>query len=35
MKTDIEISNECNMLNINDISNKLGINEEYLENYGK
>ena len=35
MKTDIEISNECNMLNIKDIANKLNINEEYLECYGK
>ena len=35
MKTDIEISNECNMLNINEITNKLGISEEYLESYGK
>ena len=35
MKTDIEISNECNMLNINAIANKLGISEDYLESYGK
>ena len=35
MKTDIEISNECNILNINEIANKLSIKEQYLENYGK
>ena len=35
MKTDIEISNECNMLNIKEIANKLNINEDYLECYGK
>ena len=35
MKTDIEISNECNMLNIKDVANKLNINEDYLECYGK
>ena len=35
MKTDIEISNECNILNINEIANKLGISEDYLESYGK
>ena len=34
MKTDIEISNACNMLNIKEIANKLNINEEYLECYG-
>ena len=33
--TDIEISNNCNMLNINDIANKVNIDEEYLECYGK
>ena len=35
MKTDIEISNKCNMLNIDEIANKLNIGENYLENYGK
>ncbi|MBE6139246.1 MAG: formate--tetrahydrofolate ligase [Firmicutes bacterium] len=35
MKTDIEISNECNMLNIKEIASKLNISEDYLENYGK
>ena len=35
MKTDIEINNECNMLSINEIANKIGVSEEYLENYGK
>lgn len=34
MKTDIEISNECNILNINTIAEKLGIKEEDLECYG-
>ena len=34
MKTDIEISNECNMLNIKEIASKLNINEEYLGCYG-
>ena len=35
MKTDIEISNECNMLNISEIAKKLNISEDYLECYGK
>ena len=35
MKTDIEISNECNMLYIKEIASKLNISEDYLENYGK
>jgi len=35
MKTDIEISNECNILNIKEIANKLNISEEDLECYGK
>ena len=35
MKTDIEISNECNLYNIKDIANKLNISDEYLECYGK
>jgi len=35
MKTDIEISRECNILNIKEIANKLNISEDYLECYGK
>lgn len=35
MKTDIEISRECNMLNIKDIAGNLDISEDYLECYGK
>lgn len=35
MKSDIEISNECKMLNINDIACKLNIEYKYLECYGK
>ena len=35
MKTDIEISRECNMLNIKEIATKLNIKEDYLEPYGK
>lgn len=35
MKTDIEISNSCKMLNINEVANILGINDEYIESYGK
>lgn len=35
MKTDIEISNECNLLNIEDVANKLNIDNKYLECYGK
>ena len=35
MKTDIEISKEFNMLNINELANKLNIDEKYLECYGK
>lgn len=35
MKTDIEISNECNMLNINEIASKLNLSEDNLECYGK
>ncbi|MBQ9071683.1 MAG: formate--tetrahydrofolate ligase [Bacilli bacterium] len=35
MKSDIEISRECNMLEINKIANILNIDEKYLECYGK
>ena len=35
MKSDIEISRECNMLEINKIANMLHIDEKYLECYGK
>lgn len=35
MKTDIEISQECNMLDIREVANKLNINDEFLETYGK
>ena len=35
MKTDLEISRECNMLDIKEIAKKLNINEENLECYGK
>ena len=35
MKTDIEISNECKMLKITDVAQKLNINENDLELYGK
>ena len=35
MKTDLEISRECNMLDIKEIANKLDIDEEKLECYGK
>ena len=35
MKTDIEISRECNMLDIKDIAKKLNINEDNIECYGK
>lgn len=35
MKTDIEINRECNMLNIKEVAQKLNINEDYLECYGK
>lgn len=35
MKADIEISNECNMLNINEIGHILNIDDKYLECYGK
>lgn len=35
MKSDLEISNECVMKNINDIASSLKIDEKYIENYGK
>ena len=35
MKTDIEISNECEMLDIRKIAAKLDLNEDDLELYGK
>lgn len=34
-KTDVEISQECKMKPISEIAEKLGIDEEYVENYGK
>ena len=34
MKTDLEISNECQMKKINDIAKDLRIDENYLETYG-
>lgn len=35
MKTDIEISNECKMVPINKIAEKLGISEVNIDTYGK
>ncbi|HHW58459.1 MAG TPA: formate--tetrahydrofolate ligase [Clostridia bacterium] len=35
MKTDIEIAQEAKMLHIRDVAKKLGIDEDYLEYYGK
>ena len=35
MKKDLEISNECNMINIDNIAKKLNIDNMYLECYGK
>ncbi len=35
MKSDIEISNECNMLSIVEVASKLNIDNKYLECYGK
>ncbi len=35
MKTDIEIARECEMKNISEIAAKCGIEEKYVENYGK
>ncbi len=34
MKTDIEISQECSMLDINSVALKLGVDSKYLECYG-
>lgn len=34
MKTDIEISNECSMIDINTLASKLNIDSKYLESYG-
>ena len=35
MKSDIEISRECKLLDIKKVASKLGINSRYLECYGK
>lgn len=35
MKTDIQIANETKLQNINDIADKLGLNDDNLEQYGK
>ena len=35
MKSDLEISNECKMMSINDIAKSLFIDEKHIENYGK
>lgn len=35
MKKDIEIAQECKMLPITDITNSIGIDEKYIEQYGK
>lgn len=35
MKTDIEIAREATMLPIKEIAEKIGVNEDYLEFYGK
>ena len=35
MKSDIEIAQEAKMLPINQITDKLGIPEDMVENYGK
>ena len=35
MKTDIEIARECEMKNISEIAVKCGIEDKYVENYGK
>ena len=34
-KSDIEIAQECQMLPITEIAAKAGIDDEYLEQYGK
>ncbi|MBR0115562.1 MAG: formate--tetrahydrofolate ligase, partial [Firmicutes bacterium] len=33
-KTDIQIAQECEMKNIVEIAEKLGIDEKYVEQYG-
>ena len=35
MNTDLEIAKKCRMLEINEVANKLGIDNDYIENYGK
>ena len=35
IKSDIEIAQESKMLRVNDVAEKLGIDESYIENYGK
>ena len=35
MNIDLEIAKKSNMLNINNIANKIGIDDKYIENYGK
>ena len=35
MKSDIQISNECNLLNINEVAKKINLFENNLECYGK
>ncbi|MFH1450010.1 MAG: formate--tetrahydrofolate ligase [bacterium] len=35
MKSDIEIAQECKMLPINQVAEKIGLNEDDLESYGK
>ena len=34
MKSDLEISNECKMKNINELAKDLKIDDKYIENYG-
>lgn len=35
MKTDVQIAQEAKMLTISEVATKLGLNEDYLEHYGK
>jgi hypothetical protein len=35
VKSDIEIAQECEMEPIQDVAKRLGIEEDYIENYGK
>lgn len=35
MNIDLEIAKKCNMLDIDDVTSKLGIDKKYVENYGK